>query len=522
MGIQLASFHYLSIIIFLPLLAAVVLFFVDKREESFIKSFGLGITFLDLILMLPLYTAYDSSVADLQFVEKAPWIEALGVQYFVGVDGISLFLVFLSNILTILAILSAWTDIKHSVKEFMICMMILLTGMIGTFLAFDLVLFFVFWEAMLIPMYFIIGIWGGARKVYAAVKFFLYTMSGSLLMLVAILVMVFLNYKTTNVLTFDLLELYKLEMGFDLQIWLFLAFFLAFAIKVPMFPFHTWLPDAHVEAPTAGSVILAGVLLKMGTYGFVRFSLPLFPDASYYFIPMIFILSLIGIIYAGFVAMVQPDMKKLIAYSSVSHLGFITIGIFAMNVEGMEGAIVHMVNHGIVSGALFMLVGMIYERRRTRMIDQMGGLTKVMPIFAVFFMILTLASVGLPGMNGFIGELLCIVGAFKYEDSANIFPFTGILMTTGIIISACYMLWMFQKVMFGQIVHEANLVLKDLNQREIMSMVAVTFLVFWIGLYPNALLGKMETSVTHLIQMVNDKKMTPPVELAEFNNEQHN
>ncbi|MBF0275818.1 MAG: NADH-quinone oxidoreductase subunit M [Nitrospinae bacterium] len=515
MNIQVSEHAYLSLIIFLPLVAAVILCFVDKSEKEFIKSFGLGVTVLDLIIMLPLYTAYDSTVADLQFVEQYSWIETLNIQYFVGVDGISLFLIFLTDVLTILAISSAWTDIKHSGKEFMIAMMVLLTGMLGTFLAFDLVLFFIFWEAMLIPMYFMIGIWGGPKRVYSAIKFFLYTMSGSLLMLIAILFLVFLNVQQTGELTFNLLKLYDTSMSHTVQIWLFLAFFLAFAIKVPMFPFHTWLPDAHVEAPTAGSVILAGVLLKMGTYGFVRFSLPLFPDASYTFIPIIFALSVIGVIYAALVAMVQEDLKKLVAYSSISHLGFVTIGIFAMNAEGMEGSILHMVNHGIVSGALFMLVGMVYERRKTRMISELGGLTKVMPVYAVFFLIVTLASVGLPGMNGFVGEFLCILGVFKYEDAAGMFPITAILTATGVILSACYMLWMFQKVMFGKIINQANAILKDLNQREVASMVLVTVLIFWIGLYPNALIGKMETSVKNLLTQVEGKRT---VVVAEMHN----
>ncbi len=506
MGEQFSAFPYISLIIFLPLVGALITSLIkDEQGGTLLKGFGLGVMVVDAIITLPLYSMYDSTTADLQFVEKLSWIEPLGVQYFVGIDGISLLLVFLTQLLTILAVLSAWSDIKKSVREFMVLMQVLLTGMLGTFLAFDLLLFFVFWEAALIPMYFIIGVWGGKRRVYAAMKFLLYTMSGSLLMLIAIMYLVFVHYDQSGAITFDLLDLYETKLSFTEQIWLFLAFFLAFAIKVPMFPVHTWLPDAHVEAPTAGSVILAGVLLKMGTYGFVRFSLPLFPDGSYYFIPFIFVLSVIAIIYAALVAMVQPDMKKLIAYSSISHLGFITIGIFAMNVEGMQGAVLHMVNHGIVSGALFMLVGMVYERRKSRMIADISGLSAIMPVFACFFLIVTLASIGLPGMNGFIGEFLCLWGVFKYEGATSAFPITAVLATTGIILSACYMLWMYQKTMFGQVVCDKIAILKDINSREITSMVIICILIFWIGFYPNALLSISEESVTNIVTMVNDK-----------------
>ncbi len=507
MGEQFSSFPYISLIIFLPLVGALITSLLKDESENglLLKSFGLGVMVVDAIITLPLYSLYDTSTADLQFVEKLSWIEPLGIHYFVGIDGISLLLILLTQLLSILAVLSAWSDIKKSVREFMVLMQVLLTGMLGTFLAFDIILFFVFWEAALIPMYFIVGIWGGRRRVYAAMKFLLYTMSGSLLMLIAIMYLAFAHYEQAGHISFDLLELYQTNLSFTEQVWLWSAFFLAFAIKVPMFPVHTWLPDAHVEAPTAGSVILAGVLLKMGTYGFVRFSLPLFPDASFYFIPFIFVLSVIAIIYAALVAMVQADMKKLVAYSSISHLGFITIGVFAMNVEGMQGAVLHMINHGIVSGALFMLVGMVYERRKSRMIADISGVSAVMPVYASFFLIVTLASVGLPGTNGFIGEFLCLWGVFKFEGATSAFPVTAVLATTGIILSACYMLWMYQKTMFGQVVCEKIAALKDINRREITSMVVVCALIFWIGFYPNALLSISEESVSNIVTMVNDK-----------------
>jgi NADH-quinone oxidoreductase subunit M len=381
----------------------------------------------------------------------------------------------------------------------MIAMLILETGMLGVFISLDMFLFYVFWELMLIPMYLLIGVWGGPRRIYAAVKFFIYTMAGSVLMLLAIIALYFMNYRATGEYTFDLLTLYNLDIPMGTQFWLFLAFFFAFAIKVPMFPFHTWLPDAHVEAPTAGSVILAGVLLKMGTYGFVRFSLPLFPYASHQFVPIIAWLAIAGIIYGALVAMVQTDLKKLVAYSSVSHLGFVMLGIFVFNLQGMEGGILQMINHGLSTGALFLMVGMIYERRHTRMIADFGGLTKRMPVFAVFFMIATLSSIGLPGMNGFVGEFLILVGTFK----ANVLY--AVLATTGVILSACYMLWMFQRVMFNKLSNPENQKLKDLNKREWAILLPIVILIFWIGIYPKPLISRLDVSVNHLLTQVDEK-----------------
>jgi len=416
-----------------------------------------------------------------------------------GIDGISLFLILLTTFLTVVSILSSWTAVREKVKGFMISMLLLETGMIGVFVALDLFLFYVFWEAMLIPMYFLIGIWGGPRKIYATIKFVLFTLFGSLLMLVAIIVLYFLQHSYTGVYTFNLLEMYKVVLPYGSQFWLFYAFALAFAIKVPLFPFHTWLPDAHVEAPTAGSVILAGVLLKMGTYGFLRFCLPLFPDAYQSAIPLISILALIGIIYGAMVAMVQKDVKSLVAYSSVSHLGFVMLGLFALNVQSVQGGILQMINHGISTGALFLLVGMIYERRHSRLIDDFGGVAKVMPVFAGFFMIVTLSSIGLPGTNGFIGEFLIILGAFK---SNMVY---AILAALGVILAAIYMLWMYQRVFFGKVDKPANEKLLDLNLREKLILVPLVILIFWIGLYPKPYLSKMEKSVTSLFELAGQK-----------------
>ncbi|MBI2877627.1 MAG: NADH-quinone oxidoreductase subunit M, partial [Candidatus Tectomicrobia bacterium] len=412
---------------------------------------------------------------------------------------ISLFMVLLTTLLTAIAILSSWTAVTERVKEYMIFMLLLETGMLGVFVSLNVFLFYVFWEAMLIPMYFLIGIWGGPRRIYAAVKFFLYTMAGSLLMLVAILSLYFLNYRHTGQYEFDLPQLLQLPIAPELQFWLFLAFALSFAIKVPMFPFHTWLPDAHVEAPTAGSVILAGVLLKMGTYGFLRFCLPLFPQASLEFIPLISALAVIGIIYGALVAMVQQDIKSLVAYSSVSHLGFVMLGIFAFNLQGIEGGLLQMVNHGLSTGALFLIIGMIYERRHTRLIHEYGGLSRQIPVFGVFFMIATLSSIGLPGLNGFVGEFLVLVGVFK----ANVIA--AVLAATGVILAAVYMLWMFQRVMFGPLTNPANRELRDLNEREVILLVPLVVGMLIIGIYPQVLLGKMEPSVNHLLQQVSQR-----------------
>lgn len=492
------SVPILSLITFLPIIGVFFILSIETKRQELVRVTAMIISSVVFFISLPLYFGFDSHTYDMQFVEKLQWIPSFGIQYHVGIDGISLFLILLTTFITPLSILASWHITKH-VKEYMIAMLVLETGMIGVFISLDLFLFYVFWELMLIPMYLLIGIWGGPRRIYAAVKFFIYTMAGSVFMLLAIIGLYFLNYRATGEYTFNLLEYYRLELSFAVQFWLFLAFAFAFAIKVPMFPFHTWLPDAHVEAPTAGSVILAGVLLKMGTYGFVRFCLPLFPEASHAFIPVISWMAITGIVYGALVSMVQDDLKKLVAYSSVSHLGFVMLGVFAFNVQGLEGGIIQMVNHGISTGALFLVVGMLYERRHTRMIADFGGLTKQMPVFATLFLIITLSSIGLPGLNGFVGEFLILVGAFKSRI------LYASIATSGIILAAVYMLWMFQRVMFQEITHEENKTLKDVNKREIVILIPFIVLIFWIGIYPNSFLRKMDASVNHLLKQVGNK-----------------
>jgi NADH-quinone oxidoreductase subunit M len=425
------------------------------------------------------------------------------------VDGISVLLVLLTTFLMPLVILSSWTSVESRWKEFAITMLLLEAGMIGVFVSLDLFLFYVFWEAMLIPMYLIIGIWGGHNRVYAAVKFVLYTLAGSLLMLVAILVLYFQHGAATGVYTFDLpvVARYVLPGGRGQDL-MFFAFALAFAIKVPMFPFHTWLPDAHVEAPTAGSVILAGVLLKMGTYGFLRFCLPLFPDASLHYAPWMFVLSVIGIIYGAWVCTVQPDIKKLVAYSSVSHLGFVVLGLFTLTPQGVVGGLIQMVNHGLSTGALFLMVGMIYERRHTRLIADFGGLWKVVPAFSVVFLIVCLSSVGLPGLNGFVGEFLILLGAFQVDRLA------AVLATSGIIFAAVYLLWMYQRVCFGEVTHEANRRLTDLSPREWAVLLPVLLFIVWIGIYPTTFTAMTEPSVQSLISQVQSKAQAPAAALV--------
>jgi len=505
----------LSLLIFFPILGAVVLLFINKENGRAIRWVALIIAFVEFIFSLPLFFAFDPKTAAMQFVEDWWWIQSYGISYKLGIDGISLLLVLLTTFLTILCILCSWTAITFRVKEFMISFLFLETGMIGALVSLDLVLFYVFWEVMLIPMYLLIGVWGDPkRRIYAAVKFFLFTMAGSVLMLVAILALYFLNQRATGISTFDVLELYKLGLPVGTQYWLFAAFALAFAIKVPMFPFHTWLPDAHTEAPTAGSVILAGVLLKMGTYGFIRFAIPLFPKAALDLLPLVSILAIIGIIYGALVSMMQPDLKRLVAFSSVSHLGYVMLGMFAFNMQGIQGSIYQMLNHGISTGSLFLIVGMVYERRHTRLIADFGGLSKVMPIYAVFFMIVTLSSIGLPGTNGFVGEFLILLGAFQ----SNVVY--GVLAATGVILGAAYMLWMFQRVMFGKITRPENEKLKDLNAREISILVPMVIIIFLMGIYPKLFFSKMDASVEKFIKdfkgRVEMKADLPPAKIAEI------
>jgi NADH-quinone oxidoreductase subunit M len=499
----------LSAVTFLPVLGAALVFLLPRRAEGLVKVTALATSLVTFAVSVPLFTRFDASLSAYQFVEQRAWMPTLGVSYHLGVDGISLLLVLLTTFLMPLVLLSSWHSIERRWKEFAITMLLLETGMLGVFVALDLFLFYVFWEAMLVPMYLIIGIWGGPNRVYAAVKFILYTLFGSLLMLVAILALYFLNGAATGIYTFDLpvLARYVLPAG-RAQNLMFLAFALAFAVKVPMWPFHTWLPDAHTEAPTPGSVILAGVLLKMGTYGFLRFCLPLFPQATLTFAPWMFALAVIGIIYGAWVSTVQADMKKLVAYSSVSHLGFVVLGLFTLNPQGMVGAIIQMVNHGLSTGALFLIVGMLYERRHTRLIADFGGLWKVMPALSALFLIVTFSSIGLPGLNGFVGEFLILVGAFQVHRPA------AVLATTGIIFAAVYLLWMYQRVIFGELTHEANRALPDLSLREWVILVPVLACIVWIGVYPVALTGKTEASVQALITQVQTKAAATTAQAA--------
>ena len=493
----------LSLLIFFPLLGIVLLAILDRKNHKLLKQVTLGVSLAEFVISLPLWFQFNSQTAAMQFVERHNWLPQYGVSYYVGIDGFSLLLIMLTTFLTPICVLATWEDIQHRVKEFMICLLALMSGMIGVFVSLDLFLFYVFWEVMLIPMYLLIGIWGNpARRVYAAIKFFLFTMFGSLLMLVAILVLYFHYGKTTGTYTFDLLKLYSISVPFNMQFWMFLAFGLAFAIKVPMFPFHTWLPDAHTEAPTVGSVILAAVLLKMGTYGFLRFNMPLFPQAAHYFVPLFSILAVIGIIYGALVSMMQKDLKRLIAFSSVSHLGFVMLGLFTFTMPGVQGGIIQMINHGLSTGALFLIVGVIYERRHTRLISEFGGLSTPMPIYATIFMIVALSSIGLPGLNGFVGEFLILLGAFKVNK------IYAILSATGVIFAACYMLWMFQRVMFGQVTNEKNKDLKDLSCREIALFIPLLLFIVWIGVYPNTFLNKTKATTESFIAMMEKAKST--------------
>ena len=488
-------YSILTLITFLPVAGAVLLLFMRKASTGAIRNIALIVSLLTLLLSLPLFSKFDSSIRGMQFEQSVPWIPSLGVQYHVGIDGISLFLVLLTTVLTPIAILSSWNSIEKRVREYYLFMLMLETGMIGVFVALDLFLFYVFWEVMLVPMYFLIGVWGGQRRIYAAVKFFLYTMVGSVLMLVAIIALYFLNGATTFDFPLILANLQSgtLVLSTTQQHWFFLAFFFAFAIKVPLFPLHTWLPDAHVEAPTAGSVILAGVLLKMGTYGIVRFCLPMFPEATRELTPFISLLAVVGIVYGALVAMVQTDIKKLVAYSSVSHLGFVVLGIFALNEQGLQGAMYQMLNHGISTGALFLLVGMIYDRRHTRLIDEFGGLATPLPVFSTIFMIVTFSSIGLPMLNGFVGEFLILLGAFN----ANVT--FAVVATSGVILSAVYMLWMYQRVIFGEVTNPKNKKLVDLDFREKLILFPLVALIFWMGIYSESFLRKMDTSVNQVL-----------------------
>ncbi|MBI5098584.1 MAG: NADH-quinone oxidoreductase subunit M [Nitrospirae bacterium] len=489
------SYPILSWTVFLPVIGALFLLFM--RNATLIRWTTLLVTAATLVISLPLLTTFDKGTYKMQFVEKHGWIPSWGINYFVGIDGISVLFVFLTTLLSILCVLVSWKAIETKVKEFHIAILTLEAGMLGVFVALDFFLFYIFWEAMLIPMFLLIGVWGGPQRVYAAIKFFLYTLVGSVFMLVGIVVLYFIGGNTL-----DILALSAVQYPVKLQFWLFLAFFSAFAVKVPMFPVHTWLPDAHTEAPTAGSVILAGVLIKMGAYGFLRFSMPMFPDATKFFMKPMLILSVIAIIYGALVCLAQKDLKRLIAYSSVSHMGFVTLGIFALNSQGLEGGILQMLNHGVITGALFLMIGIIYERTHTRAIADYGGFAGLVPWFAGLFMVLTLASIGLPGTNGFIGEFLILFGAFKAQK------IYGVLAATGVILGAGYMLWLYQRIFWEKPNPDWTSgphPVWDLNLREIAALVPLVALIFWIGFYPDTFLSYMHSSVEHLLENINKR-----------------
>jgi NADH-quinone oxidoreductase subunit M len=485
------NYQVLSWVIFLPIIGGFLLFAIPRKHEMYAREASLALSLIAFVLSLPLYLNFDKTTAKMQFTETHEWIPSWSVKYAVGVDGISVLFVLLSTLLTILCVTVSWTAITDKVKEFYGSLLLIEGSMIGVFCSLDFFLFYIFWEAMLIPMYILIGVWGGPNRVYAAIKFFLFTLVGSLLMLIGIIV---LYYYTNN--SFDILQMMNTNYPYAIQLLLFWAFFAAFAVKVPMFPVHTWLPDAHTEAPTAGSVILAGILIKMGAYGFLRFSIPLFPEASKAMAPLMIVLSVIAIIYGAVICLAQTDLKRLIAYSSVSHMGFVTLGIFALNMQGIQGGILQMINHGIVTGALFLSVGIVYERTHTREIAHYGGAATAMPVYAAFFMVFTLASIGLPGTNGFIGEFLILLGGFMA------WKLMGILACTGIIIGAGYMLWLYQRVFFLQVNPDAHYH-EDVNEREFLTLLPLVVLVLWIGVYPNTFLSFMEVSVQGLIDRVN-------------------
>jgi len=492
-----ANFPLLTLIMFTPLAGAVLLLFVNKNSTNAIRWIANGFAGLGFLVSLPLWFWLDMTTPDWQFVERHDWIPSIGAQYLVGVDGFSSLLILLATLMGLIAILSSWTAITMRVKEYYIFLLVLQTGMIGAFVSLDFLLFFLFWEVMLVPMYFLIGIWGSDNRLYSAIKFFLFTLVGSVVMLLGILAVYFYHHEVTGIYSFDITRFHQLNMPFDLQWWVFLAFFLGFAVKVPMFPFHTWLPDAHTDAPTAGSVILAAVLLKMGTYGFIRFSLPILPEATRAAVPWVVTLCIIGIVYGALVAMAQRDWKRLVAYSSVSHMGMVMLGMFALNAVGITGSIVQQINHGISTGGLFLLVGVVYERRHTREISEYGGLSKVMPAYAAIFLVMTMSSIGLPALNGFIGEILILQGIFVVNKIWAAFA------ATGIVLGAAYMLWLYQRTMFGTVDNPKNETLPDLNLREWATFIPLLILAVWIGLYPKPFIDRLDSSVGRVMTRVN-------------------
>jgi len=501
------NFDILTLLTFFPLLGILVILFLNNERKNAIRWVALITSLITFAISLFALSQFDASNPDQQLVVEVPWIQVAGwnISYHLGVDGLSILLVLLTTFLTPLSILSTWTAVEDRVKDFMMFFLLLEVGMVGVFLALDLFLFYIFWEFTLVPMYFLIGVWGGPSRMYAAVKFFLYTMAGSILMLLAIL---WLGIQGGTFSVPELIAAGNIPEG--TQFWLFLAFAAAFAIKVPMWPLHSWLPDAHVEAPTAGSVILAGVLLKMGTYGFLRFNLPLFPQAAVQLAPWMAALAVVGILYGAAVSYAQQDVKKLVAFSSVSHLGFVMLGLFALNPQGIQGGILQMVNHGLSTGALFLIVGMIYERRHTRDMDAFGGLWRIMPIYGAMTLIVTLSSMGLPGLNGFVGEFTILLGAWDAGQAGNplgSYWFAG-LAAVGVILAAVYMLYMFQKMFLGPADKEENLKLKDLNWREILTLAPLLVFIFWIGLYPKPFFNLIAPAVDKLVAVVQTAALT--------------
>ncbi|MBF0281400.1 MAG: NADH-quinone oxidoreductase subunit M [Zetaproteobacteria bacterium] len=505
------DFPILSLSIFLPLVGAIVIWLFVKGDNA-VRWSSLIVAMATLLVTLPLATNFDSSTAHMQFEELHPWIEAFNIEYRLGVDGISMPFILLTALLTVICIVSAWSCIQTRVKEYMLAFLVLETTLIGVFSALDAILFYFFWEAMLIPMYLIIGIWGGKNRVYATIKFFLYTLAGSVLLLIAILAMYFEAGHTFNIQAFM-----AYPFDFDWQFWIFIAFFIAFAVKVPMWPVHTWLPDAHTEAPTAGSVILAGILLKMGAYGFLRFSLPICPDASQYFVPMMVGLSLVAIIYISLVAMVQKDMKRLIAYSSIAHMGFVTLGIFVFTQQGMEGAIINMISHGFVAAALFLCVGVMYDRLHTREIADYGGVVNVMPVFAALMLFFSMANVALPGTSAFIGEIMVLLGTFAANPS-HLFisaKWVAIFAAISVVLSACYTLWMYKRVIMGDLIKDSVKSMRDIGVREFGLFIPLIILTVWIGFYPMPVLDLIHQSAVHLVEQASTSKLvlapvTPP------------
>ena len=488
--------HLLTLLVFTPAVGALLVALVPKNSIALMQRLAVVLSLVPLAIACQIWGVFDPSQGDFQLVERFGWLPAIGASYFVGIDGISLLLIGLTVVLTPLVVLSAMDTVHTKIKGYLVAMLMLETTMLGTLVALDLLLFYVFWELMLVPMFLIIGVWGGERRVYASIKFLLFTMVGSLPMLAAILYLVVAHTHAAGSPSFALVDLYGTAMPTSSAMLCFLAFFLAFAVKVPMFPLHTWLPDAHVEAPTGGSVILAGVLLKMGTYGFLRFVIPLFPNAMAASAGWIGALAVVGIVYGALVAMVQPDMKKLVAYSSVSHLGFVMLGIASLNTPGMEGAVYQMLNHGISTGALFLLVGVVYERRHTRLISEYGGLWKQLPLYAVCFLVVMLSSIGLPGLNGFVGEFLILLGGFRFDKVL------GSIAVSGVVLGAAYMLWMYQRVMFGEVTNEKNTTLKDMSGRELAVVLPLVALALVMGVYPRPFFDTMRTSVARTLSRV--------------------